>query len=700
MKRFRKSNTLKSGAMVKSFRGIGRFPVLLLICLFGSATVAFGQVNAEQCITIGRNVLSMDDYMLSIQYFNQAIKAKPYLSDPYFFRGLAKLYLEDYKGAEEDCTLAIERNKFKTESYKVRGFARQYLGKDSLAIEDYKIGLATNPHDKYFLFYKAVAETELRRLEDADSTFRILLRLYPRFEDGIAARGTLRALSGDTVAALADLDEAISLAPASLNARLHRAEILSKQKKWEAAAEDMNQAITLRPQETDFYLNRAYLRYNNDDFFGAMADYNYALELQPYNSAALFNRALLRYEVKDLDRSAADFTEVLRLDPENFHAGYNLGLVDLERGKYREAIGQFNRIVQRYPRFYPAYYARAEAYHKLGDMRTALQNVNEAETLIKRYVKNPGGYKLDRPTIAAGTTNTSGHKAADGEGEESEMEVMQRFNQLVTVGASENAQMSYNEKIKGRVQDRDMLVRPEGSYTLTFEATPVTLQNSSSYFRELDEFNRQGYITGKLYLGSGDPTPTEEDKMKEAFTVAAYYQGVINDGKGRPADYLAAAVALTMLRNYEEALRLLNEVIGKDPRFTLAYMMRGYVRGAAALHSSGGGKNDGDDGLTRQLQARQIQNALGDYETALSLNPRLIYARFNQGNIYYGMKDYTSALQCYTDALRTDPDFGEALFNRGLCYLQMGNKRQAFIDLSKAGELGVIASYNLLKRMK
>ena len=40
------------------------------------------QVNAEQVLNIGRNVLSMDDYMLSIQYFNQAIKAKPYLAEP------------------------------------------------------------------------------------------------------------------------------------------------------------------------------------------------------------------------------------------------------------------------------------------------------------------------------------------------------------------------------------------------------------------------------------------------------------------------------------------------------------------------------------------------------------------------------------------------------------------------------------------
>ena len=91
------------------------------------------QVNAEQVLNIGRNVLSMDDYMLSIQYFNQAIKAKPYLAEPYFYRALAKLQLEDYKGAEEDATLSMERNRFRTDTYRLRGFARQMLGHDSLA---------------------------------------------------------------------------------------------------------------------------------------------------------------------------------------------------------------------------------------------------------------------------------------------------------------------------------------------------------------------------------------------------------------------------------------------------------------------------------------------------------------------------------------------------------------------------------------
>jgi len=62
------------------------------------------QINTDHMMTIGRNALYFEDYVLSIQYFNQVIKAKPYLAEPYFFRGVAKLYLEDYAGAEDDCS--------------------------------------------------------------------------------------------------------------------------------------------------------------------------------------------------------------------------------------------------------------------------------------------------------------------------------------------------------------------------------------------------------------------------------------------------------------------------------------------------------------------------------------------------------------------------------------------------------------------
>ena len=49
------------------------------------------QINTEQVMNIGRNALYFEDYLLSIQYFNQVVKSKPYLAEPYFYRAIAKL---------------------------------------------------------------------------------------------------------------------------------------------------------------------------------------------------------------------------------------------------------------------------------------------------------------------------------------------------------------------------------------------------------------------------------------------------------------------------------------------------------------------------------------------------------------------------------------------------------------------------------
>ena len=644
------------------------------IAILSSLLCATAQTDAEQVMTIGRNVLSMNDYMLSIQYFNQAIKAKPYMSEPYYLRAFAKMSLDDFEGAEADCTLALERNKFHTETYKLRGFARQQLGKDSLAIEDYDIGLRYNPQDKWFLFYKGIAQTELRRNAEADSTFAKLLRLYPAFEDAYTARGRLRAIEGDTIAALADASKAIEVSRTQLQPYLLRADLLVHQHKWEDALKDMDEAIRLKPHEADYYLNRAFIRYNIDDYFGAMADYNYTLELEPHNSAALFNRALLRYEVKDLDKAAADLEAVLGMEPDNFHARYNLGLVNLERGRYKEALQDFSVISKRYPRFHPAYYAQAEAMRLMGNMRGAMQFARQGDELVRSYVKNPEKNPLDRPTIQAGTSN-AGPKSHEGESEE---DVMNRFNQLVTVGSVTETELAFNDRIKGRVQDRDISVEIEPAYTLSYIDSPKSLKNTSNYFRELDDFNRSRYIMQRIYLTpAGD---VHADNYEALFNLADYYTGVTKEST-RAADWLALALARTQLKDPEAAITAYDKALELYPGFAMAYMGRAYAR-------------------TLTDDMRQTSLAMADYDKALELQPGLIYAWFNKGNLHYVNGDYTSALRCYSEAIDTDPEFAEALFNRGITYLRLGNKRQAFADLSKAGELGVLPSYNVLKRMK
>lgn len=635
-----------------------------------------GQVNAEQVLIIGRNVLGMDDYMLSIQYFNQAIKAKPYLAEPYFFRALAKLQLEDYKGAEQDATLSMERNKYRTDTYRLRGFARQSMGLDSLAVADYTAGLKYNPRDRYMLYFKAVAQTEMKHYAEADSSFNTLLTMFPGFEEGHAARGRLSALKGDTVAALASLDKAVAVGARSINTFLMRAELNAQLKKWDEALSDMDNAIKLEPREPNLYLNRAYIRYNLDDFFGAMADYNYAIDLDPANESALFNRALLRYEVRDLDRAARDLQEVLSLDPDNFHATFNLGLVNLQRKQPREAIKQFEIIARRYPRYHNVYYALAEAYRDLGDMRHAMAYVHQADELVRQYVHNPTEHPLDRPAVQMGMTNTERHSTPDAD--EDENEVMDRFNRLVTVSATDQTNLSYDDKIKGRVQDRDVNIEPQAPYALTFVAAAATLDNKPVYFREMDDFNNRGWAAGKLYLVS-DPKVSEA-AAERLFAMAESLDNKAAQGNATAADMLSLGVARSTLKDYEAAIKAFDRALALSPGLSTAYVGRAYARIAS--------------------DPRSAQIALSDYDAALDIDPNLAFVWLNKGNIYYAAQDFTSAIECYAKALQLDPSFGAALYNRGLTYLRIGNRRLAFNDLSKAGELGVLPSYNLLKRMK
>lgn len=88
-----------------------------------------------------------------------------------------------------------------------------------------------------------------------------------------------------------------------------------------------------------------------------------------------------------------------------------------------------------------------------------------------------------------------------------------------------------------------------------------------------------------------------------------------------------------------------------------------------------------------------------DYDRVIKLNPDFVYAYFNRGNLRCAQRDYRAAVLDYNEAIKRDPDFAEAYFNRGLTRLYLGDTERGIADLSKAGELGIINAYNIIKRM-
>ena len=77
----------------------GALVLLVFILLLCPIQRVKAQFNTDRLMISGRSALYYEDYVLSIQYFNQVLTAKPYLYEPWFFRGLAKFYLDDFSGA-------------------------------------------------------------------------------------------------------------------------------------------------------------------------------------------------------------------------------------------------------------------------------------------------------------------------------------------------------------------------------------------------------------------------------------------------------------------------------------------------------------------------------------------------------------------------------------------------------------------------
>lgn len=678
----------------------------VLVCVFACVGLSLpvgAQINTDQVMIIGRNALYFEDYILSIQYFNQVIKAKPYLADPYFFRAVAKFYLEDYRGAEQDCDLAIERNPFIVDAYQVRGISRQELGDDKGAIEDYNQGLKYLPESKIFLINKAVAQQKIEDYKGSAETYAVLTRLYPKFDNAYLGRAQLNLSVGDTIAALNDISKCIEVNENNADAFVMRADILIKRASdYEKALQDMNSAIKLEPKKADYFVNRAFLKYHLDDYFGAMADFDYAIELNPSNVPARFNRGLLRMEVQDNNKAIEDFSYVLEREPDNFMALYNRATLNQETRQYKLAIADYDKVIERYPNLPMAYFERSECKRLSGDRKGGERDYYKSRDLQEKQAAREYALKEDEP---------SEEKKTDEE--ESPEEVMKKFKTLMTVENDNEIKPEYDNKYRGKVQNYSTHIEMLDSYILSYFDKTTELRSDAYYQKDVDEINSSHYLRDRLYITNVKPK-LSEDQINVQFELIRHYSSLLMSSEPRAIDYFGRAMSYMMVKDYESAVNDLTEAVRLSPQFVLGYFARSVAR-MCQMEVMREGNTDTE--LTSAYSARKAEretigelkavndrymaeSVLDDLDKVLELSPNQVYAYFNKGNIYLSFNDYTAALACYTSAINIRADFGEAYFNRGMVYLQLGNIEKGVADLSKAGELGIMASYNVLKRMR
>lgn len=681
---------------------------ILLLCALG----AKAQINTDQVIQIGQNALYFEDYMLSIQYFNKVIQAKPYLARPYFLRAIAKLNLEDFNGAEEDATLAIERNPFITDAYEVRGAARLQLGKPDEAVADYDHALSMLPGNRIMMFNKALAQEDMKDFDAASETFAALLKQHPGFSNGYLGRARLSLELGDTVSAVADLDKAIQLDPNMTNAYVMRADIaIRNEDNYSQALNDMNEAIKLEPHYSGFFVNRAFLRYKLDDYFGAMADYDYAISLDPNDPTAYFNRGLLRAEVNDRDRAIADFSRVLKMNPDDYRALFNRAMLYRETKNYKKALADLDRVVEQFPDFDGLLFTRFQIYDEMGDKTRARRDYDKALALSKKHDAERRAGADKKETDLADNNSAKQQPANTDNGSEHSKEtpedlVSRRFSSLLTIENDHEIDREYNNKsIRGRVQNRNVSVALRPIFSVSYYATTNQLKETPYYIKEVDDINSTRALRFILMVTDSPLPLSDDDMINQHFNSIEYYNSYIATHTPRAIDFFGRGMDFLTIRNYSDAIADFTKAAEMAPDFTMAYFMRAIARYNSLLakrdtpEATQPGAPAEDYSAANARTRIQIQEIIADFDKVIELSPRMPFAYYNKGVVLAEAGDNTSALSAFNQAIDLKHDLGEAYFNRGYIFMQLGQREKGAESLSKAGELGILPSYNLLKRM-
>ena len=660
------------------------------------SSVASAQLNTDRVMNIGRNALYFEDYVLAIQYFNQVIKVKPYMAEPYFLRGAAKLSLDDYKGAEEDCSICIEYNPFIIGAYHVRGVARQNLGDNLGAIADYNKALEYMPEDKTFLLNKAIAQAEEKQFASADSTYSKLIELHPGYYNAYMSRSQYRIQNADTLGALADVERALEIDKYTSYGYAQRAMItyMLGQDKTKSLA-DMDKAIKIDPRILSYYINRAVMRYNLDDLRGSMADYNHVVEQEPTNTLALYNRALLRTQVGEYNDAIEDFTRVLNQRPNDIFAVYNRAMLYDRLSMYRKAVKDYTRVIEEYPNYAAVYFARSEALRKLGDIKGGKKDFDYAMQLEDEAKKQ-----------AATTDSIATEHSEEKVRRESDKNI-NKFDRLL-VSDDTSIKTGYESTIRGRVQDNKYKLKIEPQVTITYYEQPTQLNLPKKYYRQLEELNRAKILPRSLKLTNHEAS-LDSIKIARHFASIADNTKLIDINPNNAVPYMSRAIDFMLIQDFNGAIEDLTRITSASDNFIFAYFLRAVVRYKRIEYMLSSTNVDdkptshiGDNMLSAPMLnnkaiSLEYEMVLRDYDKVIEIDPTFPYSYYNRANIRCEQKDFNGAIADYTKSISLNPDFAEAYFNRALVYTYIGDNAKAISDLSKAGELGMVPAYNVIK---
>ncbi|MBQ6723707.1 MAG: tetratricopeptide repeat protein [Paludibacteraceae bacterium] len=659
----------------------GLFLFIFLSIFNFQFSTCHAQFNTDRITAIGRNALYFEDYVLSIQYFNQVIRLKPYLAEPYFYRAIAKIQLEDYQGALNDCNAAIERNPFSPGCYYTRGYIYRQLNRLQEAETDYSEALHFSPENRTYLLLRADTRAQMKQYDAAMEDIEQLLRREPNSPSVWSEKGQIAFLQADTLAALEAFEKVTQYDrtnPAAWSALGVTSLMLQRE---EEAYIQLTQAINLGSKWAGDYINRGIIYYRRHNYRGALNDYDQAVKLSPRNADCYYNRGVMRQEVGDYNHALEDLNKAIDLAPEKTEMRYQRALVGMQLKQWKNVITDLDTLIARYPYFLPAYYMIAQAYQQQGNDKEAYRYRFKAQDL-EEHKEEIQAKQAAKPhtdlLIAQAQPQKKDHR--------------KEFSPNAAQNQNEPAEeeQKYDSQTRGNVQKRYQDIVNEPQIILSYYSTDMSLRRTNYYHPLVEQINKSQALPAALRFTPQEMTLTAEMvdfHFAEINRLTTQIEQVQAENLSTfnvqlSTLYYSRAVEFAIIKDYASAIDDCTKAIvlaDKDLEVLISFCRANW---------------------RYRLPDGDFELILRDYDHVIRLQPDFVFAYYNKANILCAKQEYKEAINYYTKAIERDADFAEAYFNRGLTYVFLGENEKGLADLSKAGELGIYQAYNMITRFK
>ena len=466
----------------------------------------------------------------------------------------------------------------------------------------------------------------------AISEFRLALQYDPAL---LVAHCALGSSLVDSAEAEAEFRKALAASPQLVCALDGLAQVLVKEKRYDAAIDYWQQALRIQPDSPDLQIALATAKYKS-------------AKIRQANGQPALNGAGVADAIRLL-------TDLLKNHPDTTAAYFTLGNIYANERRGREAADEYQQVVRQNPTDTVALAAQVKA---LIDASAYTEALVPALDYKRRKPNDPSGH------VMVGTVY---QQLGDYAKAEPELEL--------------GAAMAPND-FEARYQLGLVLSRmgkPERALPQLRKAVALKPGDRSAQYqlvavlRALGQAQEATQLVGKLRKEQGEESlnsqlTSEGTKANDllqsgkAAEAAQIYRHMLeeNPASAQTAYNLALALeAMSDMNGAEDVLRKANNI---DPMVAEVPAELGRL----------------------ELAEGNLQSAQKWLKSALDLEPELVEARGNLATVYAKKGDLVSAEKLLRQAIEDDPKYKEGHFSLGLILAQQNRKSDAEEELDKA----------------